>query len=102
MKKRGIKPELETYHPGGAWVIRDLIEQGLVEKPYWIQTVMGYQTSSYPTVEHVLDLLRDFPDDTVWLCSGIGPYQLADDDARAAPRRPRPRRPRRQRVLPAG
>jgi 3-keto-5-aminohexanoate cleavage enzyme len=76
MKKRGIKPELETYHPGGAWVIRDLIRQGLVEKPYWIQTVMGYQTSSYPTPQHVLDLLRDFPDDTIWLCSGIGPYQL--------------------------
>jgi 3-keto-5-aminohexanoate cleavage enzyme len=76
MKKRRIKPELETYHPGGAWVIRDLIRQGLVEKPYWIQTVMGYQTSSYPTVQHVLDMLRDFPDDTVWLCSGIGPFQL--------------------------
>jgi 3-keto-5-aminohexanoate cleavage enzyme len=76
MKKRGIKPELETYHPGGAWVIRDLIQQGLVEKPYWIQTVMGYQTSSYPTVQHVLDMLRDFPEDTIWLCSGIGPYQL--------------------------
>jgi 3-keto-5-aminohexanoate cleavage enzyme len=76
MKTRGIKPELETYHPGGAWVIRDLIQQGLVEKPYWIQTVMGYQTSSYPTVQHVLDMLRDFPDDTIWLCSGIGPFQL--------------------------
>jgi 3-keto-5-aminohexanoate cleavage enzyme len=76
MKKRGIKPELETYHPGGAWVIRDLIQQGLVERPYWIQTVMGYQTSSYPTVQHVLDMLRDFPDDTIWLCSGIGPFQL--------------------------
>jgi 3-keto-5-aminohexanoate cleavage enzyme len=76
MKKRRIKPELETYHPGGAWVVRDLIHQGLVEKPYWIQTVMGYQTSSYPTVQHVLDMVRDFPDDTIWLCSGIGPFQL--------------------------
>jgi 3-keto-5-aminohexanoate cleavage enzyme len=76
MKKRGIKPELETYHPGGAWVIRDLVRQGLIEKPYWIQTVMGYQTSSFPTVQHVLDLVRDFPDDSVWLCSGIGPFQL--------------------------
>jgi 3-keto-5-aminohexanoate cleavage enzyme len=76
MKKRGIKPELETYHPGGAWVIQDLIKRGLVEPPYWVQTVMGYQTSSYPTVQHVLDMLRDFPDGTLWLCSGIGPFQL--------------------------
>ena len=76
MKKRGIKPEMETYHTGGVWVLRDLIERGLVEPPYLIQTVMGSQTSSYPTPEHVMFLLRELPDDTVWLCSGIGPFQL--------------------------
>ncbi len=76
MKKRGIKPEMETYHTGGAWVMRDLIDRGLVEPPYLIQTVMGSQTASYPTPEHVLTLLRELPDRTVWLCSGIGPFQL--------------------------
>jgi 3-keto-5-aminohexanoate cleavage enzyme len=76
MKKRGIKPELEYYHPGCAWVVRDLIENGLLAKPYWIQTVMGYQTSSYPTVENVLQLLKEFPEDAMWLCSAIGPFQL--------------------------
>lgn len=76
MKRRGIKPELEAYHPGCAWVIRYLIEHNLLEKPYWIQTVMGYQTGSFPTVENVLDLLREFPPGALWLCSGIGPYQL--------------------------
>jgi 3-keto-5-aminohexanoate cleavage enzyme len=76
MKKRGIKPELETYHSGGAWVIRNLIEHELLEKPYWVQTVMGYQTSSFPTVENVVSLLREFPESTLWLCSGIGIFQL--------------------------
>lgn len=76
MKKFGVKPELETYHPGGAWVIRDLIQNGLLEKPYWVQTVMGYQTSSFPTVENVIGLLRDLPEGTLWLCSGIGIHQL--------------------------
>ena len=76
MKERGIKPELETYHTGGAWVIRDLIEQGLIEKPYWIQTVMGIQTSSFPTVDNVVTLLRELPEDSIWLCSGIGIFQL--------------------------
>jgi len=76
MKKRGIKPELETYHSGGAWVIRDLIQQELIEKPYWIQTVMGYQTSSFPTVQNVMALLSEFPENALWLCSGISIYQL--------------------------
>lgn len=76
MKKRGIKAELETYHSGGSWVIRDLIQQELIEKPYWIQTVMGYQTSSFPTVQNVMALLSEFPEDTLWLCSGISVFQL--------------------------
>ena len=76
MQLRGIKPELETYHPGGASVVRHLIDKGLLASPYWIQTVMGYQAASPPTVQSVLDLLRDFPDGALWLCSGIGPHQL--------------------------
>ncbi|MEO6909506.1 MAG: 3-keto-5-aminohexanoate cleavage protein [Edaphobacter sp.] len=76
MKQRGIKPELETYHPGCSWVVRYLIENDLLQKPYWIQTVMGYQTGSFPTVENVLQLLKEFPEGSLWLCSAIGPYQL--------------------------
>ena len=76
MKKRGIKPELELYHPGCAWVVRYLIDNDLIEKPYWMQTVMGYQTGSFPTVENIIQLLKEFPDGGLWLCSAIGPYQL--------------------------
>ncbi|MGH9697901.1 MAG: 3-keto-5-aminohexanoate cleavage protein [Candidatus Acidiferrales bacterium] len=76
MKKRVVKPELEVYHSGAIWIIQDLIAQGLLDKPYWIQTVMGTQTGSYPTVDNVFHLLREFPEDTIWLCSGIGPFQL--------------------------
>ncbi len=76
MRKNNVKPELEMYHPGCAWVVRDLIDNGLVQKPYWIQTVMGYQTASYPTVENILGLLKEFPKDAIWLCSAIGAFQL--------------------------
>lgn len=76
MKRRGIKPELEYYHTGCAWVVKYLIDNDLLTKPYWIQTVMGYQTGSFPTVENVIQLLKEFPEDTLWLCSAIGPYQL--------------------------
>jgi 3-keto-5-aminohexanoate cleavage enzyme len=76
MKRWGVKPEMETYHSGGSWVMRDLIQQGLVEKPYWIQTVMGYQTSSWATPENVVNLVREFPEGSLWLCSGVGPHQL--------------------------
>ena len=48
MKLRQIKPELEMYHPGCAWVVQHLIENDLVQRPHWIQIVMGYQTGSCP------------------------------------------------------
>jgi len=76
MKESGIKPEMETYHTGGGWVMRDLIAQGLVDPPYWIQTVMGYQTGSLPTIDNVLHLVRELPDESLWLCSGIGAHEL--------------------------
>ncbi len=37
---------------------------------------MGYQTGSFPTVENVVDLLRELPPHSIWLCSGIGAFQL--------------------------
>ncbi len=76
MKQREIKPELELYHPGCAWVVNYLVENNLIEKPYWMQTVMGYQTGSFPTVENILQLLKEFPEGALWLCSAIGPFQL--------------------------
>lgn len=76
MKERHIKPELEIYHSGCAWVVRYLIENDLLQKPYWMQTVMGYQTGSFPTVENVLQLLKEFPEESLWLCSAVGPFQL--------------------------
>jgi 3-keto-5-aminohexanoate cleavage enzyme len=56
--------------------VRYLIENDLLQKPYWIQTVMGYQTGSSPTVDNVLQLLRELPEESLWLCSAVGPYQL--------------------------
>lgn len=76
MKQHGVKPELEVYHPGCAWVVRFLIERNLLEKPYWIQTVMGYQTGSFPTVENTIEMLKEFPEESLWLCSAIGAFQL--------------------------
>jgi 3-keto-5-aminohexanoate cleavage enzyme len=76
MRERNIRPELEIYHPGGHWVIADLLRQALIEPPFLIQTVMGVQTTSYPTPQYLLNLLHDLPDETVWLCSGVGVHQL--------------------------
>ena len=76
MKERGIIPEMELYNPGQVWPVHDLISQGLIEPPYWIQFVMGYQTSSYPTPANLLNLVNELPEQSLYMVAGIGPYQL--------------------------
>ena len=42
MLDKGIKPGLEVWHTGQLWLVRNLIDKGLVEPPYLIQFVMGF------------------------------------------------------------
>ena len=76
IQRVGAKAEMELYHPGQYWVVRDLIEQGLLEPPYLLQFVMGYQTSSFASPEHLWGLIRDLPEQSEFFVCGIGPFQL--------------------------
>ncbi|MBN9621470.1 MAG: 3-keto-5-aminohexanoate cleavage protein [Actinobacteria bacterium] len=76
MREHGIKPEMEVYQPGQFWAVRDLLEAGLIEPPYLHQFVMGYQTSSFATPEHVCGLVRELPAGAIFAICGIGPFQL--------------------------
>jgi len=76
MKEKGIKPEMELYHPGMYSVVQDLIMEGLIEPPYDIQYVMGFQTSSFPTPANVLSLVNELPPESLFFVIGVGHYQL--------------------------
>jgi len=76
MKERNIKPEMEVYQPGFLWGVFDLIEQGLIEPPYFIQFVMGYQTAPWPTPRNLINFADQLPPQTVLEVSGVGQFQL--------------------------
>jgi 3-keto-5-aminohexanoate cleavage enzyme len=76
MKEKGIKPEMELYHPGMYWVVNDLLAQGLLDPPYDIQFVMGFQTSSFPTPANLLSLVNELPEQSIFFTIGVGPFQL--------------------------
>jgi 3-keto-5-aminohexanoate cleavage enzyme len=76
MKEKGIRPELELYHPGQYWVLNDLIREGNIEPPYMVQYVMGFQTSSFPTPANVLSLINELPQNSMFALIGVGPFQL--------------------------
>jgi 3-keto-5-aminohexanoate cleavage enzyme len=67
---------MELYHPGMYWVVQDLMGQGLIEPPYDIQFVMGFQTSSFPTPANLLALIRELPPQSIYFVIGVGSFQI--------------------------
>ena len=76
MKERGIKPEMEVYHPGQLWGVFELAEKGLVAAPYFVQFVMGYGNSPWATPRNLVNFAEQLPSDTILEVAGVGPFQL--------------------------
>ncbi len=76
MKEKGVKPEMELYHPGMYWVFNDLLAGGHLDPPYDFQFVMGFQTSSFPTPANLISLVNELPAQSIWFAIGVGPFQL--------------------------
>ena len=76
MKEKGIKPELEVYNEGQFWLVNNLIKKKLVDPPYIIQFVMGFQTGTYPTPKNVLSMIEQLPPNSLFQCIGLGQFQI--------------------------
>jgi 3-keto-5-aminohexanoate cleavage enzyme len=66
MLDRGIKPEIEVYNPGNMEEVYNLIDKGLLTKPYWISFVFGMHRVNQGAIRyspkrliHYLDLLPE-------------------------------------------
>lgn len=78
MRELGVKPELEVYDLAMFKEVNAVIEKGLVDKPYYINLVLGmrYQGACDATPK-ILTLLHDFlPADAYFNCTPVGPAQL--------------------------
>ena len=63
MRELGIKPEMEVYNNGMFRDVQNLIEQGLVDTPYYVNLVMGmrYQGAIDATPKHLMAMLEFVP-----------------------------------------
>lgn len=80
MLEKDIKPEMEVYNPSMYRDVRNLIDKGLVKKPYYINLVVGinHQGGLDPTIQSLQMMLDTLPkwDDVILNVSGIGRAQL--------------------------
>ena len=78
MRELGIKPEMEIYNLAMMREVQSVIKKGLVEKPYYINLVLGmrYQGACDATPEVLSALLGFLPGDAIFNCTAVGQAQL--------------------------
>lgn len=77
MKRGGIKAELEVYHPQMLNVVRNLINKGLVEKPYWFSLIFGDPIATPPTPLNLVTMALGLPTDSIFQFIGVAYMQLS-------------------------
>jgi 3-keto-5-aminohexanoate cleavage enzyme len=78
MREIGIKPEMEVYNHAMFREVENLIQKGLVEKPYYINLVLGmmYQGAVEATPKYLNSLIDFLPEDAIVNVTPIGVAQL--------------------------
>ena len=76
MKSHGVKPEIECFEPGHIWNALRLIDDGLLEPPFWFQFVLGVRGGSPPEVKQLQHMVEMLPPGAHWSVCGIGRAQL--------------------------
>ncbi len=76
----GTKPELECYDIGHLYTVAFMADQGLIEKPYYFQFILGILGGIGPGVENLLHMKqtadRLFGQDYVWSVLPVGRFQF--------------------------
>ena len=79
-QQHGTKPEAEVYDSGMINNLAYLVDKGVMQKPVYVQFVLGIMGAMPPSVENLLFLLqtaqRAFGDDFVWSVCAAGRFQM--------------------------
>lgn len=75
MAERGIKPEMELFTTAQVHEVYRLIDEGLVDPPYYCNLIFG-KGFTVPRPGNLLEVLEDLPDETEWNVLATGPHQL--------------------------
>jgi 3-keto-5-aminohexanoate cleavage enzyme len=76
MSRKGIKPELECFNNGHLNEAYRLIDEGLLDPPYYINLIFGPGTFTRPTPANVVNLVQHLPEEAEFNLLAVGPHQL--------------------------
>lgn len=77
MARRKIKPEMEIYNHAMLTDVYRLIEQGFIEKPYYINIVLGmkYQGAEPATADTFMSIVQKLPMGSIFNSTAVGSAQ---------------------------
>jgi uncharacterized protein (DUF849 family) len=76
MRERGIIPELEIFDLGMVDYARYLIDEGLIEPPFYANILLGSLGTLAATPDNLCTVVRALPAGTTWAAAGIGRFQF--------------------------
>ena len=76
MAARGIRPELEIFDTGMAYLAADLLDRGILQPPLYANLILGSVNTAPATNRALANLVDALPPGTTWAAGGLGPFQL--------------------------
>lgn len=76
IKALGVRPEIEIFDTGDLVLVKELINEGLIDSPAMVQLCMGIPYGAPNDLLTVLALVSQLPPETVFSAFSIGRYQL--------------------------
>lgn len=76
MREAGVKPELEIFDIGHIRQAIQLIADGLIAPPPWMQLCLGIEWGIEATVESLVEMRRRLPEEALWSVLATGAQQL--------------------------
>jgi 3-keto-5-aminohexanoate cleavage enzyme len=77
MAQAGIRPELEIFDTGMAYLAHVLRDEGLLPTPMYANLLLGSVNTAPAQMRDLAHLIDALPAEAVWAAAGIGAFQLA-------------------------
>ena len=76
IQQLGVKPEIEVFELGQIWFAKQLVKEGLIDKPPLFQLCMGIPWTAEANTENMLALRNMLPESSIWAGFGISRLQM--------------------------
>ena len=77
MGERGIRPELEVFDTGMAYLAHELLHRAVIAPPLYANVLLGGPNTAPATAGALAALAGALPAGTTWGAAGIGAFQLS-------------------------